>query len=214
MAVYPPSYGVQIGDNIRETEAVRLRTRGEEPASYTALQVSNAPHSHVASSSPFALQQVDPNHVSSMDGDFDDFQGPSDGPLYSHQQPVSHFGGTNATGTSQHAKQTFAADWDHYPTMRHPHQMSSYQHDIRNVSPAHPYATSPDHVHGQVHAHNEPAQPRSNHFTEFGAMDDIDDDGFGDFAEAPPSPQRDDPAQQSIPPVSDRHDSVLHCHCV
>ncbi|KAL0038850.1 hypothetical protein WJX79_010660 [Trebouxia sp. C0005] len=28
MAVYPPSYGVMIGDNIRETEASRLRTRG------------------------------------------------------------------------------------------------------------------------------------------------------------------------------------------
>ncbi len=27
-AVYPPSYGVMIGDNIRETEASRLRTRG------------------------------------------------------------------------------------------------------------------------------------------------------------------------------------------
>ena len=28
MAVYPPSYGVIIGDNIRETEASRLKTRG------------------------------------------------------------------------------------------------------------------------------------------------------------------------------------------
>lgn len=28
MAVYPPSYGVMIGDNIRETEASRLQTRG------------------------------------------------------------------------------------------------------------------------------------------------------------------------------------------
>lgn len=28
MAVYPPSYGVMIGDSIRETEASRLKTRG------------------------------------------------------------------------------------------------------------------------------------------------------------------------------------------
>lgn len=28
MAAYPPSYGVMIGDSIRETEASRLKTRG------------------------------------------------------------------------------------------------------------------------------------------------------------------------------------------
>jgi hypothetical protein len=33
MAVYPPSYGVMIGESIRETEASRLRTRGSVTAS-------------------------------------------------------------------------------------------------------------------------------------------------------------------------------------
>jgi len=40
MAVYPPSYGVMIGDNIRETEASRLRTRG----SVTTPQPSELRH--------------------------------------------------------------------------------------------------------------------------------------------------------------------------
>ena len=38
MAVYPPSYGVMIGDSIRETEASRLKTRGSIKTRLSELQ--------------------------------------------------------------------------------------------------------------------------------------------------------------------------------
>lgn len=47
MAVYPPSYGVMIGDNIRETEASRLRTRGsvttQQPSELHQPSLPNKP---------------------------------------------------------------------------------------------------------------------------------------------------------------------------
>ena len=246
MAVYPPSYGVQIGDNIRETEASRLTSRAlptSTPRSpHRPAALSNG---YACSSPPPSSQQEGFSPHSHSNGSFDSFQSASSGQLYqpqhhNHQQSLSNLGqasdarrhpqafSSNRPGDSGFSPTPNAASLDWFSSSNqnsgpaaapshYLHQMdpNSQVSSVRGgpvvgsglprlpSSSSHTASTSVGYSNPPTGWH-VPSKPQGHNHA---ADDDGDeeDDGFGDFAEAPPSPHRTAAAAQE--PALNRHAS-------
>lgn len=234
MAVYPPSYGVQIGDNIRETEAVRLKTRSSDFAQHNAWQPASGPLAAKSGAllTPSAAQGSVHSPASS-DGDFDDFQGPSHPLSPAQQQSPSGFDAFQTAAPSHHSQQqTFGTGWSNGPSSQSStlHTPPSYLF-AQNTSEGSPSAWQQDNGFASAHnSHKVSHGSTSNWFSahpsgppgsqdppaigpgslsaswgappeaEASKQDEDEDEGFGDFAEAPPSPRK----HGATPPVSDR----------
>ena len=235
MAVYPPSYGVQIDDNIRETEAVRLTSRNIHTA-----EGSSAGSATSGSAFKRHFEQKHSTHHSSFsDSEFDDFQGSSD---HASQAGPQHVHTSNAFPPAfppqqQQQQGSFVTDWHHNPASAsapsgpsHDHlpthsteQWSLARQQNGNLSAAYnshvthqPAASNGFSARPHVPAHryaNDMAQQgfgalqgswEAGHAEAIEGNGSEDDDGFGDFAEAPPSPHQVADAHQQAPPVSDR----------
>lgn len=204
MAVYPPSYGVQIGNSIRETEASRLHTRGSDSASLATSWQPASTMQASPSTTPTAKQQNSLHPFNYTNGGFDS-QEPSNHPSHSQQEPVHGFGAFEATDLPQNSAQpSFASDWGHYSSGSIPQSSPTHYEGSSNAFAMHPHL----HPHRTVALNLAPhailAQQTSSQAdkAELDAIDD--DDRFRDFAEAPPSPQRSAAAHQAAVVVSDR----------
>ena len=185
MAVYPPSYGVQIGDNIRETEAVRLKTRNSDFAQHTSWQPASAPLA-VKSGASFtpSAAQGSVHGPASSDGDFDDFQGPSH-PLSPQQQSPSGFDAFQRAAPSHHSQQQiFNTGWSSGPSshslkLHHPPSYSFAQ----NTSEASPSAWHQDNGFASAHdSHKVSHGSASNWFSAHPSRQDPPAIGTGDLS--------------------------------
>ena len=236
MAVYPPSYGVQINDNIRETEAARLTSRSGSTAPQTPPA---GPAFHTANSGsaymPQLEQQHSTHHSSMSDSDFDNFQGSSAHP--SQTQPQQAPVAFPPAFPHQEQQGSFSTDWHNSlastsapsgstQNQFHPHSAELWSQawqqngDFSTAYHSHathqPAASNALLAQSYLPAQRSATDHRSQELGpvtgswEAGHAEAIrengseDDDGFGDFAEAPPSPHKVANNHQQLIPVSDR----------
>lgn len=184
MAVYPPSYGVKIGDNIRETEASRLKTRGSAKTLPTQFQNFVSPAKPHASSQYIPDHELQPPSSGASFGSFEDapetfaYPDPRQPHSPSHHHPA-HVN-TAAAAAAAYARQAFQPDSD----MPWGHSNGAAHMPYPNEAVGH--------IPGSFQGH---------------AQDILEDDGFGDFAAAEDAPEQaahSAAGQQSSQPVKDR----------
>lgn len=162
ITVQPPSYAVDLGESIRETEAHRLRARqpGEAPPSAPAQRSVSSASEPLAAPQPAALEEEEDAF-----GDFADAAA---------TQPWSDFNGHQAQQIDSNMHQPYVNGTSHLTGLNR-----------GSAKPAQP-ATNGGHVRepgwGLSNGAEQPARPVVAVTTAAAQEDDEDD--FGDFADA------------------------------